>query len=119
LGETQNLNVIFPVQGLQTEPKVFNAMEVTAQILVKGFNPVRISGSTEWAGSSAWYTDESGQAEERPVCKPANSQDTGRSRVQIPPGPPNFRLREKKERIVLATPVDLLYVYDEVKKVAV
>jgi hypothetical protein len=46
-------------------------MEVTAQILVKGFNPVIISGSTEWAGSSAWYADETGQAEERPVCKPS------------------------------------------------
>ena len=37
---------------------------------VKGFNPVIISGSAEWAGSSAWYADERGQAEERPVCKP-------------------------------------------------
>jgi hypothetical protein len=38
---------------------------------VKGFNPVIISGSAEWAGSSAWYADETGQAEERPVCKPS------------------------------------------------
>jgi len=40
LGETQNLIVTFPVQDSQTEPKVFNAMEMTAQILVKGFNRV-------------------------------------------------------------------------------
>jgi hypothetical protein len=43
---------------------------VIAWIIVKGFNPRGISGSAEWAGSSAWYADDSGQAEERPVCKP-------------------------------------------------
>src|SRR5437879_4883510 len=32
---------------------------VTVQILVKGFNPDGISGSAEWAGSSAWYADKS------------------------------------------------------------
>ena len=57
---------------------------------VKGFNRVEYRIRTEWAGSSAWYADERGQAEERPVCKPANGLETGRSRVQIPPGPPTF-----------------------------
>jgi len=60
---------------------------------VKGFNPVRISGSAEWAGSSVWYADEFGQAEECPVCKPVDGLDSGRPRVQIPPGPPNYQVQ--------------------------
>ncbi len=73
---------------------------------VKGFNPVRISGSAEWAGSSVWYADEHGQAEECPVCKPVDGLDSGRPRVQIPPGPPNYRQPDGK---ILPFALDCLF----------
>ncbi len=35
----------------------------------QSFNPRLGRGSSLWAGSSAWYAGDVGQAEERPVCK--------------------------------------------------
>ena len=53
------------------------------------FNPTSIGPRKSWAGSSAWYTD---NVRPKNVRFASNSLDTGRPRVQIPPGPPRQRL---------------------------
>ncbi len=46
-----------------------------------------------WAGSSAWYTDtRQGSGQRTSGLQTILGRKTGRSRVQIPPGPPNLTL---------------------------